>query len=297
LWSSIVPDENIVAFEKSALEVSAEERKAVFERAWAFGGYALHRSFRDILSIPEASDLVNEFIREKIAEVVKDPKTADLLTPRHYYGVKRVILDTDYYEMFNRPNVTLVDVKSDPIVDMTATGIRTGNAFYEVDMIVLATGFDAMTGSLTRMDIRGRGGRKLGDDWKHGPRTYLGIMAAGFPNMFMIGGPQSCSALANVITANEQQVDWIAECISRLDEDCIATIETTDEAQDGWVEHVNALADKTIFTKGDSWYLGSNIPGKPRAFLLYAGGFPAYREHTENVAENGYEGFVLSPAG
>ena len=292
-WRSLPSDELVVTGDKSALAVDDEERRATFERAWAYGGYALHRAFNDLLVDERASRLVNAFIHEKIAETVQDPKTAELLKPRILYGIKRIILDTGYYETFNRPNVTLADVKSDPIERITPTGIKTRDASYDVDVIIFATGYDALTGSLIRMDIHGRGGVTLAETWKDGPASYLGIMVAGFPNLFIVGGPQSPSALANVIVANEQQVDWIGECIRYLDAHRVKTMEATPEAQVDWGRQVNEIGAASIYTKGDSWYVGANIPGKPKVFMLYIG-FPRYVTKCEEVARNGYEGFRLA---
>lgn len=291
-WRSLPTDEVVVTGDKSALEVSDEERLETFERAWAYGGYALHRAFSDLLIDTRASTLANEFLHKKIGSIVKDPKTAELLKPRQYYGTKRIILDSDYYEMFNRPNVTLVDLRSDPIERLTPTGIKTRNASYKLDTIVFATGYDAMTGALTRMDIRGREGVLLRDVWDHGPVSYLGLMVAGFPNLFIVAGPQSPSVLANVIVANEQQVNWIGEAIRDLDAKGIATIEAKPEAQAAWVEHVNEVGQASIYTKGDSWYVGANIEGKPKVFMPYIG-FPRYVAKCEEVRERGYEGFAL----
>jgi cyclohexanone monooxygenase len=292
-WRSLPSDEVVVTGDKSVFAVDEKERRETFERAWKHGGNALHRSFNDILIDTKASSLVNEFLHAKIDEIVKDPKTADLVKPRQYYGTKRIILDTGYYEMFNRPNVTLVDVKSDPIERLTAAGIKTkSGASYDVDMIVFATGYDALTGSLTRIDIRGRDGVQLRDVWDHGPVSYLGLMVAGFPNLFIVSGPQSPSVLANVIVANEQQVNWIGDAIRDLDAQGIETIEATPEAQAAWVEHVNEVGQASIYTKGDSWYVGANIAGKPKVFMPYIG-FPRYAAKCEEVRERGYEGFAL----
>jgi cyclohexanone monooxygenase len=291
-WRSLPTDDVVVTGDRSALEVSAEDRQATFERAWAFGGYALHRAFNDLLVDERASRTVNDFIHAKIAATVKDPNTAERLKPRLLYGIKRVILDTGYYEMFNRPNVTLVDVKADPIERFTSTAIRTRDACYDVEVVVFATGYDALTGSLGRIDIRGRGGLSLAETWRDGPRSYLGLAVAGFPNLFIVGGPQSPSALANVIVVNEQQVDWIGDCLRELSARAIAVIEATPEAQAAWVQHVHEVGKASIYTKGDSWYVGANIPGKPRIFMLYIG-FPRYAAKCLEVAERGYEGFAL----
>jgi cyclohexanone monooxygenase len=293
-WRSLPTDEVVVTGDKSVFSVDEQERRETFERAWKQGGNALHRSFNDILVDTKASSLVNEFLHAKIDEIVKDKAVAELVKPRQYYGTKRIILDTGYYEMFNQPNVTLVDVKSDPIDKLTATGIKTRNASYDVDMIVFATGYDALTGSLTRMDIRGRDGVRLRDVWEHGPQSYLGLMVVGFPNLFIVSGPQSPSVLANVIVANEQQVNWIGAAISHLDAKGIETIEATPQAQAAWVEHVNEVGAASIYTKGDSWYVGANIDGKPKVFMPYIG-FPRYVAKCEDVVAKGYEGFELTP--
>jgi cation diffusion facilitator CzcD-associated flavoprotein CzcO len=293
-WRSLPTDEIVVTGDKSALAVDDQERRDTFERAWAYGGYALHRSFNDILMDERSSRLVNDFIHEKIDETVKDRRTAEILKPRVLYGVKRVILDTGYYETYNRPNVSLVDVKSDPIERITATGIKTRDAQYDVDAIVFATGYDALTGSLLRMDVQGRGGALLRKAWAHGPASYLGLMVAKFPNLFIIGGPQSPSALANVVVANEQQVDWVADCIRYLDARGVSTIEAAPDAQEAWGKHVNEVGAASIYVKGDSWYLGANVEGKPKVFMLYIG-FPRYVARCDQVAADHYEGFVLTP--
>ncbi|MCB2047999.1 MAG: NAD(P)/FAD-dependent oxidoreductase [Novosphingobium sp.] len=296
-YQSLPSDPPLVPGDKSIFDVTAEERKKIFDGAWAYGGYAFQRAFPDALKTKEASTLAGDYIASKIRETVKDPATAEKLISTQYFGTKRVILDTNYYSIFNQDNVELVDVKGDPIDRITETGVRLKSGReIEADMIVCATGFDAMTGSLTRMEIRGRDGLLLKDAWADGPKSYLGIMINGFPGMFVIGGPQSCSALANVITANEQQVDWICKAITWLDDNGYTSIEPTIEAENAWVNRCNELADATIYTKGDSWYLGSNIPGKPRRFLLYVAGYPGYKAETEEVAAKGYEGFVLDKA-
>ncbi len=296
-YQSLPSDPPLVPGDKSIFEVTPEERQKIFDNAWAYGGYGFQRAFTDTLKNEAASTIAGDYIASKIRETVKDPKTAEKLISSQYFGTKRVILDTNYYSIFNQDNVELVDVKHDPIASIDKTGVNLESGRHiDADMIVCATGFDAMTGSLTRMEIRGRGGQLLADAWKDGPASYLGIMVNGFPGMFIIGGPQSCSALANVITANEQQVDWICNAITWLDDKGYTSIEPTPEAQAAWVERCNTLADATIYTKGDSWYLGSNIPGKPRRFLLYVAGYPGYKAETEEIAAKGYEGFVLDKA-
>jgi cyclohexanone monooxygenase len=292
-WRSLPTDEVVVTYDKSALEVGEAERRQTFERAWTYGGTAIHRAYTDLLTSERASLLANDFIREKITSIVKDPVTADLLTPRQYYGTKRLILESGYYEMFNRPNVTLVDVRSDPIEGLTASGVNTQNASYDVDMVIFATGYDALTGTLTRIDIHGRDGRVLRDVWRDGPTSYLGMMVAGFPNLFVVAGPQSPSVLANVIAANEYQVDWIADAIRHLDTHGIDTMEPSSEAQFAWADHVAELGRNSIYTKGNSWYWGSNIDGKPKVFLPYIN-FPNYAAKCNQVASAGYEGFVLA---
>jgi cation diffusion facilitator CzcD-associated flavoprotein CzcO len=296
-YQSLPSDPPLVPGNKSIFEVTPEEREQIFDNAWAYGGYGFQRAFTDTLKTIEASTLAGDYIAARIRETVKDQETAEKLISSQYFGTKRVILDTNYYSIFNQDNVELVDVKSDPIAGFDKTGVTLASGRHiEADMIVCATGFDAMTGSLTRMEIRGRDGLLLRDVWKDGPAAYLGLMINGFPGMFVIGGPQSCSALANVITANEQQVEWIAKAITWLDERGYASIEPTPEAQAAWVQRCNELADATIYTKGDSWYLGSNIPGKTRRFLLYVAGYPGYKAETEAVAENDYAGFVVEKA-
>jgi cyclohexanone monooxygenase len=292
-WRSLPTDEVVVTYDKSALEVSEGERRETFERAWTYGGTAIHRAYTDLLTSEQASLLANEFIREKIASIVKDPVTAELLTPRQYYGTKRLILESGYYGMFNQPTVTLVDVRSDPIEHLTPTGVKTQNATYDVDMVIFATGYDALTGTLTRIDIHGRGGLVLRDAWRDGPMSYLGIMVAGFPNLFIVAGPQSPLVLANVIVANEYQVDWISDAVRHLDSHGIDTMEPSPETQIAWAEHVAELGRNSIYTKGNSWYWGSNIDDKPKVFLPYIN-FPNYAAKCNQVASADYRGFTFA---
>jgi cyclohexanone monooxygenase len=203
-------------------------------------------------------------------------------------------VDTDYFETYNRDNVSLVDVKRAPIEEITPHGLRTTEAEYELDCLVFATGFDALTGALLDIDIRGRGGLALRDAWVGGPRTYLGLQVAGFPNMFIITGPGSPSVLSNMLVAIEQHVDWITDCVEYMLERGLETIEATEDAQEAWVEHVNAVASFTLFPQADSWYMGANIPGKPRVFLPYIGGLGNYGKRCDEVAANDYEGFALT---
>ncbi|HEX6030929.1 MAG TPA: NAD(P)/FAD-dependent oxidoreductase, partial [Tepidiformaceae bacterium] len=283
--------------EQSVLEVPEEERRREFENRWEQGGFHLLESYIDLMVTKDANDKAAEFIRNKIREVVKDPEVAEMLCPRdHPLGTKRICIDTNYYETFNRDNVTLVNIREHPIEEITPAGVRTTEREYEVDAIVFATGFDAMTGALLAIDIRGCGGRALRDEWAAGPRTYLGLSVAGFPNLFTITGPGSPSVLSNMIISIEQHVDWISDCMEHMRERQEGTIEATPEAQDAWVEHVNAVADLTLFPQANSWYIGANIPGKPRVFMPYVGGVGAYAQKCREVAANGYEGFALSPA-
>ncbi len=279
--------------EVAALEVSDEARQREYEDRWRRGGLPFMGAFADLLYSHEANETAGEFIRGKIREVVKDPLLADALSPRHVVGCKRLCADTGYFETYNRENVTLVDVNRSPIEEITARGIRTRDAHYALDCIVFATGFDAMTGALLRIDIRGRGGRTLAQKWAEGPRTYLGLATAGFPNLFTITGPGSPSVLSNMLPSIEQHVGWIADCIDYLRGRNLDAIEATSEAEDVWVAHVNEVADGTLYPSCNSWYLGANVPGKPRVFMPYLG-VPPYVEKCNDVASKGYEGFVLS---
>ncbi|MEX1103348.1 MAG: NAD(P)/FAD-dependent oxidoreductase, partial [Dehalococcoidia bacterium] len=281
--------------EASALECSHDERCEKFEEGWEEGGFHLVQKYIDLLATVEANETVAEFVRAKIREAVKDPDVAEKLAPKdHPLGTKRICIDSDYYETYNRDNVALVDIRTAPITEITAKGLRTEDGReFELDAIVFATGFDAMTGALLSMGIRGRGGQALADKWAAGPRTYLGLQAAGFPNLFMITGPGSPSVLSNMIVSIEQHVDWIGECMEDLRERGAGTIEATVDAEDAWVEHVNAVADLTLFPKANSWYLGANIPGKPRVFMPYVGGVGVYADKCREVVANGYEGFTL----
>jgi cyclohexanone monooxygenase len=281
---------------KSVLEVSAEERNRAFEEAWQFGGFKLMTTFTDILTNLEANEIAGDFVRGKIPEIVKDPDVAELLTPRDYpVGTKRAQMDSGYYETFNRDNVTLVDVKTHPIQEITPAGLRTTQESYDLDIIVFATGFDAMTGALTRMNITGRDGLALAKKWEAGPRTYLGIMTAGFPNMFTITGPGSPSVLSYMVNSIEQHVDFIADAIQHLASNDFIAMEPEPEAEVEWWRHVNEVADQTLHKYANSWYLGANIPGKPRVFMVYVGGAGKYRLKCEEVVSNNYAGFSFRP--
>lgn len=278
---------------KSALEANEQERQRAYEAKWAEGGsISFLYSYTDLLVNQESNDTASEFVRRKIRATVKDPKTAELLCPKdHPIGTKRLILDTDYYETYNRDNVTLVDIRSKPIQEITPTGLRTDAAEYALDAIVFATGFDAMTGALKEIDIHTDAGLSIQSKWESGPRTYLGILMAGFPNLFMITGPQSPGVKSQMILACEQHVDWIADCIQHMRANGLTIIEAEQEAEDAWVQHNNEVAARTLYPLANSWYVGANIPGKPRVFMPYVGGITAYKEKCDEVAANGYQGF------
>ena len=278
---------------KSALAASPEEREAAFEARWQIGGFALLGAFNDLLLNEDSNALAAEFVRKKIRAAVHDPETARLLCPAQTIGCKRLGVDTGYYETYNRPNVKLVDVSVNPIDEITPAGLNTGGQSYAFDALVLATGFDAMTGTLMALDLRGRGGLRIQQKWRAGPLNCLGLTIAGFPNLFNIAGPGSTSAFTNVIVSIEHHVNWIADCIAHLDANGYATIEPTEPSEAAWVAHVNATAARTVFLTCNSWYLGANIPGKPRMFMPLVG-FPAYADKCAEVAANGYEGFVLA---
>ncbi len=278
---------------RSALEVSEAERTAAYQAGWDKGDLvSILGSFTDSLTDPAANELAAECVRGKIRDVVRDPELAEPLSPRSFpYGTKRPCLDSGYFETFNRSHVHLVDLRRTPLVEITERGVRTSEREYPLDSIVFATGFDALTGALTRIDIRGRGGVALADAWADGPRTYLGLAVAGFPNLFTITGPGSPSVLSNMIVSIEQHVDWITDCIAHLRERGLAEIEATPEAEAEWVDHVAKAAATTLFPDADSWYIGANVPGKPRVFLAYVGGVGAYRQRCDAEAAGDYAGF------
>ena len=281
--------------DQAAVETPEAERLAVYEQRWASGGTTFMAAFNDLIFNKASNDTAAEFVRAKIREMVADPARADLLAPTsHPIGTKRICVDTDYYLTYNRPNVDLVDVRSAAIEAVTPDGLRVGGQDYAFDAIVFATGFDAMTGALTRMGIVGQAGQALADKWQDGPRSYLGLMTAGFPNMFMITGPGSPSVLSNMIVSIEQHVDWITDCLTHLTNRQLDCIEPTLEAENAWVQHVNEVADTTLYPSAASWYMGANIPGKPRVFMPYIGGVGTYRQKCDEIAANGYNGFELS---
>ena len=280
---------------KSALEATGEERRHLYEAKWAEGGsISFLYSFTDLLLNKKSNETASEFVRQKIRATVNDSRTAELLCPSdHPIGTKRLILDTDYYETYNRENVTLVDIRSKPIREITPSGLRTEDGEYALDAIVFATGFDAMTGAMKEIDIHADAGMSISEKWEHGPRTYLGIMISGFPNLFMVTGPQSPGVKSQMILACEQHVDWIADCLQYLRDHGYSRIEAEPDAEDAWVQHNNEVADRTLYPLANSWYVGANIPGKPRVFMPYVGGVTAYKKKCDDVAASGYEGFRL----
>jgi cyclohexanone monooxygenase len=281
--------------ETPALSVGEEERERVYEDRWQRGGLPYLGAFGDLVFDMKANETAQEFVRRKIRSIVKDPAVAEALLPDHAIGTKRLCIDTGYYETFNRPNVTLVNLRCMPIEEITSKGIRTSERLYELDAIVFATGFDAMTGALNRIDIRGLKAVKLKDAWAAGPRTYLGIATNGFPNLFMIAaGPGSPGVLSNMIPSIEQHVNFIADIIGYMRERQLAFADATEAAQDAWVAHVNEVAAPTLFPSTNSWYVGANVPGKPRIFMPYIGGYPVYVEKCRDIAARGYEGFAMS---
>ena len=281
---------------ESALSVSEEECRQVLERAWNHGGIGLLNSYIDFGIDEAANERAQAFVRDKIRETVEDPETAEKLLPRHTIGCKRLSLGDAYYATFNRPNVELVPLGEDGIGRIAADGLTTAGKDYRLDDLVLATGFDAMTGALSRIDIRGRNGLALRKAWAAGPRMYLGLMTNGFPNLFTVTGPGSPSVLSNMMPTIEHHVEWIADCIGFLRDNGIREIEPGLDAQDAWVAHGNEVASRTLRYTCSSWYLGANVPGKPRVFMPYIGGMPSYMKKCAAVAAAGYEGFELTPA-
>lgn len=278
----------------SALAVSEDARRAEYERRWTHGGVSFMGAFSDLLFDRRANETAAEFVRSKIREIVRDPAVAEALSPRDIIGCKRLCVDTGYYATYNRPNVTLVDIRGSGVERITPTGVVAKGREYPADTLVLATGFDAMTGAIDRIDIRGRGGQRLRDKWREGPRAYLGLASAGFPNLFTITGPGSPSVLTNMLPSIEQHVDWIAECVAHLRTRGCASIEATREAEDSWVAHVADVAGGNLRSQCSSWYLGANVPGKPRVFSPYIGGYPQYVQRCREVVADGYRGFTFA---
>jgi len=282
--------------ERLAKDVSEAERGEIYDELWDRGGFRfLIESFADLTVDEFANETAAEYIRNRIRNMVTDQETAENLLPfDHPYGTKRPPIDTDYYDTYNRDNVSLVNVRNAPITAITPGGVRTEAGDHEFDTLVFATGFDAMTGALLNIDIKGAGGVTLADAWNAGPRTYLGLQVAGFPNLFTVTGPGSPSVLTNMPVAIEQHVDWIADCIAYLNKNGYARIEATDDSQEEWVSHVSEIADETLYPKANSWYVGANVPGKSRVFMPYVGGMKTYRDHCAEIARKGYEGFRLA---
>lgn len=277
-------------------DVDEQEQTEIYEKAWAKGGLRFRAAFEDLLSNQEANDTAADFIKAKIKEIVKDPETAEKLADiDHPFATKRPPIDTHYFESFNRDNVSLVDVRARPITHIDETGIATTDGHHEVDIIVFATGFDAMTGSLLRMNITGSHGLSLAEAWSEGPKTYLGLQVAGFPNMFTLTGPGSPSVLCNMPVAIEQHVEWVTQCISFMKDNDLGRIEPKAHQCEEWAKEVNKAADATLLPKAKhSWYLGANVPGKPRMFMPYAGGFAHYASICDQIAQENYKGFSFS---
>lgn len=284
--------------DRTAMSVSDEQRQQIFAEAWERGGFRLGTTFNDLLLDEEANETAAEFLRARIRERVHDPEIAELLSPRdHPFFTKRPPLENGYYETFNRDNVTLVNVRQAPIQEITETGVRTADAEYEVDSIVYATGFDAMTGTLFKLGIRGRHGLGLREKWAHGPSSYLGLTTHGFPNLFMITGPQSPSVLSNMPVSIEQHVDWITACVRYLRDRGMDTIEPLPAAEEDWVNHHNEVTETTLLPRTNSWWVGANIPGKPRNLYPYVGGVGTYRQICEQIAARDYDGFAIGSGG
>jgi cyclohexanone monooxygenase len=281
----------------SAMEVSAEERCAKFEEAWKFGTFSLQSVFKDITSNTESNAEAAAFVHGKIRAAVKDPAIAEKLIPRGFpFGTKRLCLDTNYYATFNRDNVSLVDIRETPIERITRAGIKTSEKEYVFDLIVFATGFDAVTGPLLALNITGSAGCTLKEEWRAGPQSYLGIAIAGFPNLFTVNGPSSPSVLANMLQTIEHHIDWIANCIRYMQQRGFTRVDVDEKAQLAWAHEVAAIAGMTLYTKANSWYMGANVPGKPRVFLMYIGGLDRYVDRCEAIVRDGYVGFKFSAA-
>lgn len=290
-WSRLgVP---VKVLEVGTLQVSEDERLATYEQMWASGDL-IPPYYQDLLLNPAANETLCEFLRGKIRSIVRDPETAEALCPKdHYYATKRPCLDSNYFDTFNLPHVRLVDLRATPIATITESGIETTASAMEFDAIVFATGFDAMTGAMVAVDIRGRGGLTLAEKWAEGPKTYLGLTTAGFPNLFMITGPGSPSVLSNMAVSIEQHVEWVSDCVRHMRDEGLTVVEPTPLAESGWVQHVNDFGDLTLYPRAASWYMGANVPGKPRVFLPYVGGVDTYRRICHDVVARDYLGFAF----
>jgi cation diffusion facilitator CzcD-associated flavoprotein CzcO len=276
------------------MEATVDERREAFEKRWELGGVLFSKTFSDQMTDMAANEEARKFYEEKVRAVIDDPDVADMLIPTdHPIGTKRICTDTNYFQTFNRPNVKLFSVRKTPIESIDTTGINTTDAHYDLDMIVFATGFDALTGALGKIDIVGREGELMRDDWTDGPRTYLGLGVDGFPNLFLVSGPGAPAVLANMVLHAEAHVNWIADCIGYLDQHGYSGIEATPDAVDNWIAECGRRAEATLFTKANSWYLGANVPGKPRVFMLFLGGFATYNDICTEVVDAGYKGFNL----
>lgn len=280
---------------KPGSDFTKEERKQVLEDRWQFGGATMPRAFLDIMTNIELNEEVGDFLREKIVSIIDDPETAEVLTPRNlYFGTKRICVGNQFYETFNRPNVSAMAVKKTPIERFTEKGLVIDGKEHEFDVVICASGFDALTGALTVIDIQGVDGKNIKDTWAQGSSTYLGIGVADFPNLYMIGGPGSPSVLVNVVMANEHQVGWISDLIKYKRDNGYTRVDVQPAAQDKWAQTVQDVIKGTVFTSADSWYTGANVPGKPKQILAFAGGIIEYTNACDAVAENGYEGFTFS---
>ena len=280
--------------DRAAGQATAQERAVEYERRWTLGGVNFVHSFNDLMLDKTSNDTIADFVRAKIKAIVKNSETAESLCPKdHPLGSKRICVDTGYFETYNRPNVTLVDLKRTPVTQVQSHSVATASATYGLDALVCATGYDALTGAVLSIDIRGRAGQSLKQKWADGPRTYLGLMTSGFPNLFIITGAGSPSVLVNMVVGIEHHVEWICDCIGYLRKQGVATIEASKAAEDRWVEHVNQAANKTLFPLANSWFLGANIPGKPRVFMPYVAKIGVYRQECQQAADKGYEGFML----
>ena len=284
---------NVETCQQSALSVSPAERQQLYQASWQQGGFVFYATFNDLMRNQQSNQTAAEFIRTKIGQIVNDPERAKLLSPQHVMGCKRPALENGYFETFNRPNVDLVDISANPIRSISPSAIHLQDQEYPLQAIVMATGFDAMTGALMKIDICGLNGLRLKEKWSSGPHNYLGLSINGFPNLFTITGPGSPSVLTNMMVAIEQHVEWISDCLQYMRQQGYDRIQASAEAEAEWVQHVNRVADETLYTNCNSWYLGANIPGKPRVFMPLVG-FPPYAEKCRQVVAQGYQGFILS---